>query len=258
MQDRWEKEYLNSMDELHFSEETKERMKETITSRIRSENGGMKMKKFSARKTAVLAAACVLVFGVTAAFAGGEIRTLLGSSPAAPEWTSFEELPTAEQKAGFDMEAADTLEAFSFVSANVVDQTGLDENGQAVNQWKELMLTYQDQDGRQVFLAGDPAEWAPGELGEDPQEIRTINGIPVYYAQDEYLFVKDRSEATAEEIQRESSDAHFFISEDGDGRSTVYYQSITFEKEGVRYHLFSEDVVEEEDLFAMTKVLIGE
>ena len=63
-------EYIESMRRLEFSDETKGKMIGNLTKISTPGNGGVMKKGIKVGKAVIIAAACVMIFGVTAAAAG--------------------------------------------------------------------------------------------------------------------------------------------------------------------------------------------
>ena len=132
---------------------------------------------------------------------------------------------------------------------------GVDESGNTVGEWNDLQAEYKDKAGKKVAVSATthPAD----ENDRTATESRTIAGIDVKYNCDEYLFLPDEnSELDAAVKNRMENDDHFFVSYGSDKEETIIYKGVSFEQDGVFYHLYTSDSIDSEELFQMAAELI--
>ena len=89
-------------------------------------------------------------------------------------------------------------------------------------------------------------------------EVRNINGISVRYDNDEYLYLPDENvqlDLTTQE--RLKNDDHFFVSYGSEKEETGNQQSVSFERDGVDYLVYTSDDVSKEDLFQIATELLN-
>ena len=251
--------FRTSIHELHFSSEEKERMYRRL---LRSgsvhpvkEREEEKMKKWTLPKVAAVAAACLMVTGVSA-FAASRMTTYVASSNGEYDYTSVSDI----NKASASSEIPDFPETlgngFRFDGGNTVNVAGKDDAGNTLGKWDDLCATYQNDDGRSVNLSLSPYVSEDGD-SRTPTETRTISGITVNYNYDEYLFLPDeKEELDADVKKRMETDDHFYVSYGTDTPETTFYSSATFTKDGISYDIFSSDEVSAKELFAIAEELI--
>ncbi len=253
---KYENEFRESIDKLQFTYDEKEKIRDGIMHpRYKvTEREERTMKRVMLRRVAVIAAACVMVTGVTA-FAGGIISTYTSSSH---EYYDYESVDEINEKAEGEIiafpEAFDN--GFVFDGGNDVNVNGLDDSGVKQEEWHDLHAVYKNADEESVTLAvsdrGSEEKW------REATETRIINGIKVDYNYDEYLSLPDESyeldEATKERME---SDDHFFVGYGSDAEETHFFKGVLFIKDGKLYDLYSMDDVSSDELFSMAEELIG-
>ena len=102
------KEYIESMSLIKLSDDKKEKMISDLTkiSPIRKE--GMMKKRLGVKKTAILVAACIMVFGVTATATGIATGVVSHNKPDT-RTGNFGDLEKLEQQAGLDITAVESF-----------------------------------------------------------------------------------------------------------------------------------------------------
>ena len=233
-------EYIESMRRLEFSDETKEKMIRNLTEITPSGNGGIMRKGMKISRTVIIAAACVMIFGVTAAAAGiatmGVSHNRLGSKT-----DNFEKLSKLEDEIGLDIKAVESFSnGYRFENMEIQDTSLKDDNYNDVETFSGLSIDYAKEGCPNVTVYTEPS----GDFGmKYAQETREINGITLYYSYDEYLFLPASEEGSAseDELKRMENDPHFFISYGSDERETSFISSVQFVMDGVAYDLLSFD-----------------
>ena len=113
------------------------------------EKGEFKMKK---RFVLVAAAALVLSVGV---FAAGKITGTISSSTSYYNYTNYTDIAKAEKKAGFDVEAPESLGEYKFDGITMENMADIDDTGAKLNKRKAIDVDYKNEDGDRVILSLD-------------------------------------------------------------------------------------------------------
>lgn len=277
--------YINSMDELHFSDTEKDRIsmhlktaadgkKESGRYDIRSyrhrERKRQNMKRFNLKTAVLVAAIAVMAVGGTA-FAAGKIAYTGSSSSLLTAYHRFGDLEKAEKEAGIDVNIVESFNnGFDFDSMRVVDSYGGDEDGNKLITWKELSVTYTKGKSK-VFLDAQSQEtldsvaaMSKNDHVSIPTRTIEIGGTEVSYDLDEYLFLpgsyeenEEKRAELASEFSRQETDDHFFISYGTESVERKYFKNVSYNKDGVHYMLFTYDEVSEDELIGMAEELIN-
>ena len=251
----FEEEFRQSMDALRFQPADKDRLhsKLVLSQNKTNEREANHMKKWTFKRAAAVAAACFMITGVTA-FAAGKISSYNASSKAGYDYKTTAQLNDANDS--MNPAFPESLgNSFSFAGGNNVHVNGVDESGNTVGEWNDLQAEYKDKAGKKVAVSATthPAD----ENDRTATESRTIAGIDVKYNCDEYLFLPDEnSELDAAVKNRMENDDHFFVSYGSDKEETIIYKGVSFEQDGVFYHLYTSDSIASEELFQMAAELI--
>ena len=118
------KEYIESMRCLEFSDETKEKMIGNLTKISTPGNGGVMKKGIKAGKAVIIAAACVMIFGVTAA-AAGIASVVVSHNRLGSRTRNFEKLSKLEKEIGFDVVARESFSngyMFDYMEIQVIEE----------------------------------------------------------------------------------------------------------------------------------------
>ena len=240
-------EFRESMDELRFQTEDKDRLRRQLAwsqNRV-SGNEGRNMKKWTVKKIAAAVAVCVLMTGVTV-FAAGKISTYFASSKSGYDYKTTAEI-NAEKDAKMPEIPEKIGNGFLFDGGNKVLVKGIDDAGNTVGKWEDIHAIYKDDD-KTITLS---LSVHPGDNQDrSSTEVRNINGISVRYDNDEYLYLPDENvqldQATQERLKK---DNHFFVSYGSEKEETNNQQSVSFEQNGVIYLVSTNDDMSKEDLF---------
>lgn len=260
MKDEIKEIYVDSMDSLHFSGQTKEKMLRVVNERYRHENGGKIMKAgFRIKSAGLIAAACTLFVGVTAFAASGYISRMESHNRVGSEVTAYEDFGKIESATNFDILTVGEFEnGYVFDNAEVVDAEAYGESGNKLEDAVGAALTYK-KDGMadlHVYANAVSSEWNEKDTSI---ETRIIDGIEVRYGVDEYLFLPADQEGkvSQELLDRQENDDHFFISYGTSEKETKFYSHITFVKDGVHYSLSVFDTaLTADDFYEMASQLI--
>lgn len=170
-------------------------------SSLKNERKNLRMK--STRKTAIIAAAVVLVLGLSA-FAATKllVHTWHSSSSGIPEYTSVPTQETVKGDIGYD---AVIIEEFSngykFDNGSVVNNDLRDENDNSLERFKSVCFRY-EKDGDTVIFSQDKYNSEAAMTGE---EIDTIDGIDIYSSGYTSKIVPADYKMTEEDIKAEEN-----------------------------------------------------
>lgn len=259
--------YKNSMNELCFSKSQKEDMVRKLTEAGNVKNVVRMKKKLSVKKIAFLTAACLAVLAGCGVAVGKATGVVTSFSPDTffSKTSDFGRLAKLEKRVGIDVAAVETFSnGYKFDSMDVEDFRTVDDEDRTVGRFKELRIEYVCDNKAQISVNMESA-LVNGHIDDDPgvalraNEMRTVDGINVYYNYDEYLGLPVSKDIfpTEEELKREETDDHFFISYGSDERETYYASSAAFDMGDVHYCImtFDENITSDE-LFGMAEEII--
>ena len=231
-------------------------LKERIDAEILERQKEADMKHFSVKKLIIgVVAGCFLVSG--GVFAAGHAVSLSSHSYLGDRYKSFSDLDKAETKLGYQVDAVEAFEnGYRFKSMSVTDVQGEDESGSAVYTFKSMDIQY----GR----GGDPSLSVfiekPVETQvrtKDPQAVRQVGDITVYYDTQIYKFVPPNYELTDEDkAKQESGELAISYGTDKVQVQTSYH--VTWCKDGIFYDILGFDVnLGAEEMLDMAEEIIG-
>ena len=235
------KEYIESMSLIKLSDDKKEKMISDLTkiSPIRKE-GTMK-KRMGVKKTAIIVAACIMVFGVTATATGIATGVVSHNKPDT-RTGNFGDLEKLEQQAGLDITAVESFSnGYEFDHMEIGESTTQDDNFNDLLSYKGISMNYVKENEPYVAIYMDPKNMVSGDASEDAMDSRVVGDVNVYYSCDEYLFVPVGETLTDEEKERDANDPHFFISDGSDERETRMFSHVSFIMGDVYYCILSYD-----------------
>ena len=249
--------YKKSMEDLSFSDYEKERLVHRLMNGGTADGGRMR-RKLDIRKIGVAVAACLMLFSVTA-MAAGKVASIVSWNRIDTRTENFEDLSKIEEKAGMDIVAAKSFSnGYSFDHMEVEEMKTQDEDGNDLNQYKGIGIEYLKEGMPEFFVSMDPAEMYGEDDGYRATAVKEVNGVTLHYNYDEYLGLPEGEKATDEEMQREETDDHFFISSGSDERETYYVSSVDFELDGIIYNLMGFDLdMTADELFEMAEEIIA-
>ena len=248
--------YKKNMNDIRFSDAQKEKMINRLMGMLDQEkNGSVNVcgikRKVSIKKIVALTAACLVILvgcGVVAGKVEGYVSAF-GWDSFFSKTSSFSHLDKMAKKVGIDVSAVEEFSnGYKFSSMEIEDWRSVDGEDRTVGRFKELNIDYVRGDDPAIILNIERVrEEQDGEDQADSSiranETRTFEGVDIYYNLDEHLGLpasKDVS-PTEEELEREETDDHFFISIGSDKRETYYVSSANFVLGDVRYCLMSFD-----------------
>lgn len=237
------KEYIESMSLIKLSDDKKEKMISDLTkiSPIRKE--GMMKKRLGVKKTAILVAACIMVFGVTATATGIATGVVSHNKPDT-RTGNFGDLEKLEQQAGLDITAVESFSnGYEFDHMEVGESTTQDDSFNDIQSYMGISMQYIKENEPYVAIYMDPIDMVSGDASEDAMASRKVGDVDVYYSCDEYLFVpvSEADVLTDEEKDRDANDPHFFISVGSDERETRMSSTVRFVMGDVYYCILSFD-----------------
>ncbi|MGN1180364.1 MAG: hypothetical protein ACI4SD_04045 [Suilimivivens sp.] len=215
-----------------------------------------KIRHFSAKKAVILAAACCLLVGTVSVAASGKIA-YLASGFYFKDFESYKQLAQAEEKAGFSIKAVETFQnGYTFSGMDVSDTNAVDEEGNTIENYKEIGIRYKKAgaDGLSLYAMEAVHDHEEDRRGAD--KTIGINGIEVKYYVDTYKWVPTDYEMTAEdEANMERGD--YFISYGADEVSENQVSYVIWVQAGIRYSIMNTRSATSSDvLFEMAKELI--
>lgn len=236
-------EYIQSMSRIKLSDDKKEKMIKDLSqiSPVRKE-GTMK-KKMGVRKTVIIAAACVMIFGITAA-ATGVVTNVVSHNRPDTRTSDLADLEKMEDKTGLDLTAVESFSnGYKFDYMEVEESTTQDDDFNDVDSYSGVCMEYKKDGAADLSIYADPAEFAGFDNYEDYLDHRTYKGVEIYYSYDEYLSIptSEKDTLTDEELERDVNDPHFFISDGSDKRETNFISHVLFTIDGVSYDILAID-----------------
>ena len=262
--------YKKNMNDIKFSDAQKEKMLCRLTEMTdQKKNGpvfGMK-RKVSVKKIVAVTAACLAILGGCGVAVGKAEGVVTSFSPDTffSKTSDFSRLSKLERRAGIDVIAVESFgNGYKFDSMDIEDWRKVDKDDKTVGRFKELRIEYVCDDKPEIGVYME-SDLANGHINDDPEmalranEMRKVDGVNIYYNYDEYLGLpasKDIS-PTEEELRREETDDHFFISVGSDERETYYVSSVVFEMGDVQYCIMPHGgTVSADELFGMAEEII--
>ena len=207
----------------------------------------------SRKKLFVIAVATVVVLGVAAFAASGNVASRFSSSSA---FSNYKSLPTQERVVkdiGYEAVLIDSFKnGYAFDSGRVVKNTLADEDGNAVEKFKSVNFDYKK--------AGDTVYFSQNKFNSETEKegnvIFSVNGTELYYYSYINKLVPPDYELTEEDKKAEENGELVFSY----GASEVdisKVQSITWEKDGIKYCLMQMDgKLSAQELAGMAKEIL--
>lgn len=217
--------------------EASEAMLEKIMKNIETGGTEVKMRKFNMKKTAIVAAAAIMLIG-TVCYAGGKAVNFYSSSNARPDYTRYEDLEKAEAKAGVSAYAPESfLNGYEFKGINVINNKDTDEDGNAVAKYQSLCVRYA-RGAEAVSFFAEPLVRAneDADLGESYEK----NGITYHCHELSNKFVPVDYVPTPEE-EKAVAEGTLNIGYGASDISCETSRSVTWTYNGATYKLFAMD-----------------
>ena len=249
------KDYIESMSLIRLSDDKKEKMISNLTkiSSIRKE-GTMK-KSIVAKKTAILAIACIAVFGIVGfayKMAGGIV-----SHSIRDQYRHFSDLPKLEEKAGIDVKALETYESgYTFRSMSINNITNFGENNETT-EYKGISISYEKEGlSKPIGLHMESSVYTSDDK-MNYVECRNIDGVDVYYTLTQYKWVPGDYELTDEDRER-MDEGSLQISVGSQEVTETTVTNLTWTLDGVYYDIvYTEGVIPADELYEIAKEIIN-
>lgn len=172
-----------------------------------SEREETKMSKSLFAKKAVIAAAVVAAFGVTAV-AASKIAEFEGHTDLRNAVSSIEEIQEMSDDNSIEIDyPAEFLNGYKFDKGYQSENSAYDKEGNVVRKYNSFDIDYTN-DGKKISLIAEPI----GDIAEMPEGCETvdINGTTVYKYEAEYKIVPPDYEMTEQDKADEASGKYIF------------------------------------------------
>lgn len=215
-----------------------QKIKQNVNTRIESASNERKLDFMKSKKRfAFIAAAAILVLGVTVFAASGIVKTWSSHSSSSPD---YETLPTAQEvkkDIGYDAVLIESFEnGYKFKNGSVVKNDFSDENGNSLEKFKSVDFRY-EKDGDKVYFSQNKYN---SETDREGEIIANENGTDIYYYSYTNKLVPPDYELTDEDKKAEENGELIFSY--GSSKIEVSkLQSVNWEKDGIHYLLMQID-----------------
>ncbi|MDT3845030.1 MAG: hypothetical protein LIV11_10740 [Bacillota bacterium] len=253
--------YNNSMNELHFTVQTKEKMFRAISEQYSEQNsGGKRMKaSFKFTSTGIVAAACVMLIGVTAFAGSGIISSIESHNRLGSNIAVYKDMTKLENSIHMDVLTVEKFNnGFSFRNAEILDEANYSADGADLADVSGVDITYSKDGMADIYLEAEPVLTIRNDK-DTSMETRMVGDVAVKYSLDEYLFLPPDQEGkvSQELLDRMEKDDHFFISYGSEQEKTQMITNLSFDVAGVHYSLVTFDTtLTVDELFDMAEELI--
>lgn len=229
---------------------------EEINQKIKQELEGRKMKKFKVKKVMMCVAACCLMLGTVSIASSGIVQSIVSSSLAIGE-KDFTKLGELEAEAGFSVKAIEQFQnGYQFSDMTITNNTGYDENGNAMTHYKGIDFTYKKEGEDSLSLNTEQEINMQADTEQNPDEVKIIEGIEVKYYLSTYKWVPVDYELTEEDKKNMEKD-NYFISDGASEISENLVSGVSWVQDGIYYHIGNvHGKTEPEVLFQMAEELI--
>lgn len=218
--------------------------------------GKNNMKRFSVKKAVILAAACCLVVGMVSVASSGVAYITSHSRPN--EYTSFGQLESVEERAGFSIHAVEQFSnGYQFKEMCVSGTENRSENGNVLTQYSGIDIEYSKDGEDTITLNTDEAKNLSADTSNRVPVAQTqIDGIAVSYYVDTYKWVPAGYELTPEdEANMKRND--YYISDGADEISENQVACAVWVQDGIHYSLMNINNATPADvMFQMAQELI--
>jgi hypothetical protein len=261
MNDQIKEIYNHSMNELHFSGQTKEKLFRAISEQYSEQNSGGKIMKASFRfkSAGIVAAACVMLIGVTAFAGSGIVSRIESHNRIGSEITAYEDMAKLEKTISMDVLTVEKFSnGFTFQNAEIFDMSDYNEDGADLADASGVDVTYTKNGMADIYLDVEPVSTIRNDK-DTSMETRMVGDVAVKYSLDEYLLLPPSQEGqvSQELLDRMENDDHFFISYGSDEETTQMITNLSFDVGGVHYCLMTFDTtLTVDELFGMAEELI--
>lgn len=232
--------------------ELKDRIDEKI---LETEREAGHMKHVSVKKLVIgVAVGCLLVSG--GVFAAGRAVSLTSHYDHRNDIRDYGRLSEVEQKLGYPVDAVESFaNGYRFDHMELVDVKGRDVGGSEVYTFQTLDIIYKKSSESRLSLCIEKPVEIPVQGAADA--TRVCGDITVYYDSITNKQVPPDYVMTEEDKAGEAK-GDFYISVGSQEVETHQNQSVTWDKDGVRYQLLGFDLnLGAEEMFDMAEEIIG-
>lgn len=241
--------------------EPSETLKRRVMAEINQEHKEeYRMKKTFHFKKVFIAAAAFTVLGSAAVFAGSSlIKGSFSVTSPKDEVTEYADAANMTKELGYDtmVNLPETLGLdFAFQGAVIGEGQDMDETGNPVGAtYKNLYANYFNQATSETLNLNISKSSA--EETALPDGTLEYNGVILSYSADNYVFLSDESQLTAEDKALEAAGELYISYGDDDvidGREEVAYENVSWTKDGIFYLLSTQDAeMGQDSLFALAQ-----
>ncbi len=217
-----------------------------------------KLHHFSPK--AVLIAATLCILGVSGTvFAGGQIIGNYMYSDAFHNYSHYEDLAKAEEKAGFQTSLPERFSTgYEFDGITMTHSGTIDENGNHSAQRLGIDAEYKNADDARLLIQVEEEPLRQEDKENATAVAELSDGTLVYYSEDTYLNVPYDYQPTDEELSRDEEDPHFFIAVGSDQIETTEASFAVLEIDGITYVMQSPgQAASKADMLRMAEELIS-
>lgn len=244
---------LSECDGMTASRALKDRIDEKI---LESEREAGNMKHVSVKKLVIgVAVGCLLVSG--GVFATGHAVSLTTHHYHQDDIRDYGELSKVEKKLGYTVDATEEFaNGYRFDHMELDDVKGKDEGGNEVYTFPSLDIRYTKSGENSVSLFVEkPVETSV--RSKTPDETRVCGDVTLYYDTLTNKQVPPDYVMTEEDKANEKRD-DYFISVGSAEVEIHQNQTVTWDKDGVRYQLLGFDLnLSADDMFDMAEEIMG-
>ena len=229
---------------------------EEINQKLKQELEGKNMKKFKMKKVMICVAACCLLLGTVSIASSGILSSIVSDSFAIGE-KDFAKLEKLEAETGFSVKAIEQFQnGYQFSDMTITNNTGYDENGNAMTHYKGIDFSYMKDGGNSLYVNTVQEINAQTDTEQKPDKVKIIEGIEVEYYLSTYKWVPVDYELTEEDKKNMEKD-NYFISDGASEISENLVSGVSWVQDGIYYHIGNiYGKTEPEILFQMAEELI--
>lgn len=254
LDERLKKMLATGLDTVEMTDEADRRVLAGIHQQIKERS---KIMKYPKKRMVVAIAAAILVTGTITAVAAGKIVGLhSGINKNESVHTAAELEQMAAKRLEGDIHIAEMLsDGSGFKEGFVTDVKGVDEAGNTVVTYPEVYAMY-GADGEITLSIERGAAEIPDASSPD-QKQETYNGIVLGASEDKYLFLPPDA-SPSEEDQKLEEEGKLYISYGSSETERESFKNVHWEKDGVKYLLFTFGDKDLDELFSIAKAYIDE
>lgn len=219
------------------------------------ENQTMKIKKRT--RYIFLAAALICLLSITV-YAAELLNIQSYQSGSSKIFKKYSEINKALAQAELQAVIPETFaNGYRFQSAKVQDVDAMDENGEQVLTFKELIVYYKDEQGQMLALRlREDLEELPKDE-RTPASEKTVGGVELSFYQDIYRFVPEDYQLSAEEQEWADQPGHY-VSYGADEVQEKIASFLLWTENDINYSLMNLgwEAFEADTLFMMAEEMI--